>query len=157
MNAGIHLKQFGRLQKRIFYPKMPGNKDSDMVKDKIINKPDKLFEFSDDRQAVDLLLELGLIDEFSASHPPGKTTVQVLTGDLPTHYVIATRSAVNLEAEGNGYWVLCVPKSHYSEEEINNHMQAIVARFQSQGMAVETVIPMFPLSSDITNRAVLRG
>jgi hypothetical protein len=29
-----------------------------------------------------------------------------------------------------------------------------VARFQSQGMAVETIIPMFPQSSDMTNRAV---
>jgi len=97
---------------------------------------------------------LGLVDEFSISHPPGKTTAQVITGDLPTHYVIATRSAGNPEAEENGYWVLCVPKSQYSEEEINDHLQAIVARFQSQGMAVETIIPMFPQSSDMTNRAV---
>ncbi|MGD0208775.1 MAG: hypothetical protein ABSC89_14340 [Verrucomicrobiota bacterium] len=125
-----------------------------MIKDKIINKPNKLFEFSDDKQAVDLLFELGLVDEFSISHPPGKTTAQVITGDLPTHYVIATRSAGNPEAEENGYWVLCVPKSQYSEEEINDHLQAIVARFQSQGMAVETIIPMFPQSSDMTNRAV---
>jgi len=128
-----------------------------MIKDKIINKPNKLFEFSDDKQAVDLLFELGLVDEFSISHPPGKTTAQVITGDLPTHYVIATRSAGNPEAEENGYWVLCVPKSQYSEEEINDHLQAIVARFQSQGMAVETIKPMFPQSSDITNRVVLRG
>ena len=125
-----------------------------MVRDKIISKPNKLFEFSDDKQAVDLLFELGLIDEFSISHPPGKTTAQVITGDLPTHYVIATRSAGNIEVGENGYWVLCVPKSQYSEEEINNHMQAIVARFQSQGMAVETMIPMFPLSSDMTNQTV---
>jgi len=128
-----------------------------MVKDKIISKPDKLFEFSGDEQAVDLLFELGLIDEFSKSHPPGKTTVQTITGDLPTHHVIATRFAGNFEAEENGYWVLCIPKSEYSVEEINNHMQAIVARFQSQGMAVETIKPMFPQSSDITNRVVLRG
>jgi len=128
-----------------------------MVKDKIISKPNKLFEFSDDKQAVDLLFELGLIGKFSLSHPPGTTTVQVTTGDLPTHYVIATRSAGNLEAEENGYWVLCIPKSQYSEEEINNHMQAIVARFQSQGMAVETIIPMFPQSLDMTNRVVSRG
>ncbi|MGA2178159.1 MAG: hypothetical protein ABSH15_01060 [Verrucomicrobiota bacterium] len=128
-----------------------------MVKDKIINKPNKLFEFSDDKQAVDLLLELGLIDEFPKSHPPGKTTVQTITGDLPTHYVIATRFAGNLEAEENGYWVLCIPKSQYSVEEINNHMQTIVGRFQSQGMAVETIIPMFPQSSDITNRVDSRG
>jgi hypothetical protein len=122
-----------------------------MVKDKIISQPDKLFEFSDDKRAVDLLFELGLIDEFSKSHPPGKTTVQTITGDLPTHYVIATRFAGNLEAEESGYWVLCIPKSLYSEDEINNHMQAIVGRFQSHGMAVETVIPMSPQSSD--NRA----
>ena len=128
-----------------------------MVKDKIISKPDKLFEFSDDKHAVDLLFELGLIDEFSISHPPGKATVQIITGDLPTHHVIATRSAGNLEAEDNGYWVLCIPKSQYSEEEINNHMQAIVARFQSQGMTVETIMPMFPQSSDITYRAIARS
>lgn len=140
----------------IFNPKIQAI-HSAMVKDKIISKPNKLFEFSDDKQAVDLLFELGLIDEFSKSHPPGKTTVQTMTGDLPTHHVIATRSAGNLEAEENGYWVLCIPKSLYSEEEINNHMQAIVARFQSQGMAVETIIPMFPLSSNITNRVVSRG
>ena len=125
-----------------------------MIKDKIITKPDKLFEFSDDKQAVDLLFELGLIDEFSLSHPPGKTTAQVISGDLPTHYVIATRSAGNLEPEENGYWVLCVPKSQYSEEEIKDHMQAIVARFQSQGLEVETLMPMFPQSSDMTNRAI---
>lgn len=128
-----------------------------MVKDKIINKPNKLFEFSDDKQAVDLLFELGLIDGLSTSHPPGKTTVQVITGDLPTHHIIATRSAGNFEAEGKGYWVLCIPKNLYSEEEINDHMQAIVARFHSQGMAVGTMIPMFPPSPDITNRAALRG
>ena len=128
-----------------------------MVKDKIISKPNKLFEFSGDKQAVDLLFELGLIDEFAMSPPPSKTTVQAITGDLPTHHVIATRFAGNLEAEENGYWVLCIPKSQYSEEEINNHLQAIVARFQSQGMAVETMIPMFPQSSDMTNRAVARG
>jgi hypothetical protein len=128
-----------------------------MFKDKIINKPYKLFEFSDDKQAVDLLFELGLIDELSISHPSGNTTAQVITADLPTHRVIATRSAANLEAEENGYWVLCIPKSQYSEDEINDHMQAIVARFQSQGMAVETIIPMFPLSSDMTNRVVSRG
>ena len=125
-----------------------------MIKDKIISKPNKLFEFSGDKQAVDLLFELGLIDEFSNSHPPGKATVQTLTGDLPTHCVIATRFAGNFEAEENGWWVVCIPKSQYSEEEINDHMQAIVARFQSQGMAVETIIPMFPQSSDMTNRAV---
>ena len=125
-----------------------------MVKDKIISKPNKLFELSDDKQAVDLLFELGLIDEFSNRHPPGKATVQTLTGDLPTHRVIATRFAGNFEAEENGWWVVCIPKSLYSEEEINNHMQAIVARFQSQGMAVETIIPMFPQPSDMTNRAV---
>ncbi len=125
-----------------------------MVKDKIINKPNKLFEFSGDKQAVDLLFELGLIGEFSIRHPPGKTTVQVITGNLPTHYVIATRSAGNLEAEENGYWVVCIPKSQYSEEEINEHMQIIVGRYQSQGMAIETVIPIFPQSSDMTNRAV---
>jgi hypothetical protein len=125
-----------------------------MVKDKIISKPNKLFEFSDDKQAVDLLFELGLIDEFSNSHPPGKATVQTLTGDLPTHCVIATRFAGNFEAEENGWWVVCIPKSQYSEEEINDHMQAIVARFQSQGMVVETIIPMFPYSSDMTNQAV---
>jgi hypothetical protein len=125
-----------------------------MVKDKIISKPNKLFEFSDDKQAVELLFELGLIDEFSNSHPPGKATVQTITGDLPTHHIIATRFAGNFEAEENGYWVLCIPKSQYSEEEINDHMQAIVGRFKSQGMAVETIIPMFPQSSDMTNRAV---
>ncbi|MGO9586750.1 MAG: hypothetical protein ACLP2Y_11200 [Limisphaerales bacterium] len=128
-----------------------------MVKDKIISKPDKLFEFSGDEQAVDLLFELGLIDEFSKSHPPGKTTVQAITGDLPTHHVIATRFAGNLEAEENGYWVLCIPKSEYSVEEIDNHMQAIVARFQSQGLAVEIIKPMFPQSSDTTIRVALRG
>lgn len=84
-----------------------------MVKDKIISKPNKLFEFSGDKQAVDLLFELGLIDEFSIRHPPGKTTVQAIIRDLPTHYVIATRSARDLEAEENGYWVLCIPKSQY--------------------------------------------
>ncbi len=126
----------------------------DMVKDKIISKPNKLFEFSGDEQAVDLLFELGLIDEFSIRHPPGKTTVQAITRDLPTHYVIATRSARDLEAEENGYWVLCIPKSQYSEEEIDDHMQAIVARFQSQGMVVETMMPMLPQSSVMTNRAV---
>jgi hypothetical protein len=126
-----------------------------MVKDKIISKPNKLFEFSDDKQAVDLLFELGLIDEFSNRHAPGKATVQTLTGDLPTHRVIATRFAGNFEAEENGWWVVCIPKSLYSEEEINNHLQTIVARFQSQGMAVETIIPMFPQSSDMTNRAVI--
>ena len=142
--------------KVVFYAKMPATL-LDMIKDKIISKPNKLFEFSDDKQAVDLLFELGLIDEFSTSHPPGKTTVQVITGDLPTHFVIATRSAANLEAEGNGCWVLCIPKSQYSEEEINNHLQAIVARYQSQGMAVETMMPMLPQSSDATHRVVLRG
>ena len=125
-----------------------------MVKDKIISKPDKVFEFSGEKQGVDLLLELGLVDEFSISHPPGKTTVQAIIRDLPTHYVIATRSARDLEAEENGYWVLCIPKSQYSEEEINDHMQAIVVRFQSQGMAVETIMPMLPQSSEMTNRAV---
>jgi hypothetical protein len=134
-----------------------GNPLEAMVKDKIISKPDKLFEFSDDKEALDLLFELGLIDEFSISNPPGKTTVQVITGDLPTHHVIATRFAGNPEAEENGYWVLCIPKSLYSVEEVNDHRQTIVGRFQSQGLAVETVIPMFPLSSDITNRVVLRG
>jgi hypothetical protein len=128
-----------------------------MFKDKIINKPYKLFEFSDDKQAVDLLFELGLIDELSISHPSGNTTAQVITADLPTHRVIATRSAANLEAEENGYWVLCIPKNLYSEEEINDHLQAIVTRFQSKGMTVETVIPMLPQSLDATNRAVLRG
>ena len=118
-----------------------------MIKDKIISKPNKLFEFSDedDKEAVDLLFELGLIDEFSISHPPGKTTVQVITGDLPTHHVIATRCAGNLGAEENGYWVLCIPKSQYSVEEVNDHMQTIVGRFQSQGMAIETMKPMFLL------------
>jgi hypothetical protein len=125
-----------------------------MVKDKIINKPNKLFEFSDDKQGLDLLVELGLIDEFSKSHPPSKATVQTITGDLPTYHIIATRFAGNLKAEENGYWVLCIPKSKYSEEEIDNHMQTIVDRFQSQGMAVETIIPMFPQPSDMTNRAV---
>ena len=125
-----------------------------MVKDKIISKPNKLFEFSDDKQAADLLFELGLIDEFSKSHPPGKATVQTITGDLPTHHIIATRFAGNFEAEENGWWVVCIPKSQYSEEEIDNHMQTIVDRFQSQGMAVETIIPMFPQPSDMTNRAV---
>ena len=124
-----------------------------MVKDKIISKPNKLFEFSDDKQAVDLLFELGLIDEFSNSHPPGKATVQPLTGDLPTHCVIATRFAGNFEAEENGWWVVCIPKSLYSEEEINNHLQTIVSRFQSQGMAIETIIPTPPQPSD--NRAQL--
>ena len=126
-----------------------------MIKDKIINKPNKVFEFSGENRGVDLLFELGLIGEFSISHPPGKATVQTITGDLPTHRVIATRFAGNLEAEESGWWVACIPKSLYSEEEINNHMQAIVARFQSQGMAVETIIPMFPQSSDMTNRAVI--
>jgi hypothetical protein len=128
-----------------------------MVKDKIINKPDKLFEFSDDERAVYLLLELGLIDGLSASHPPGKTTAQVMTGDLPTHFVIAARSAGNLEAEGNGYWVLCAPKSQYSQAEIDNHVQAIVARFQSQGLTVETMLPVIAQPSSMTNRAVAHG
>jgi hypothetical protein len=118
-----------------------------MVRDKIISKPNKLFEFSDDKEAVDLLFDLGLLDEFSNSHPPGKTTVQTLTGDLPTHHVIATRFAGNFEAEENDYWVLCIPKSKYSVEEINNHMQTIVDRFQSQGKAVEIVGPTSPQSS----------
>jgi len=111
----------------------------DMVKDKIISKLNKLFEFSGEKQGVDLLVELGLVDEFAVIHQPGKTTVQTLTGDLPTHYVIATRFAGNFEAEENDYWVLCIPKSKYSVEEINNHMQTIVDRFQSQGKAVEIV------------------
>jgi hypothetical protein len=118
-----------------------------MVKDKIISKPNKLFEFSGEKQGVDLLVELGLVDEFAVSHPPGKTTVQTLTGDLPTHQVIATRFAGNFEAEENDYWVLCIPKSKYSMEEINNHMQTIVDRFQSQGKAVEIVGPTSPQSS----------
>jgi hypothetical protein len=122
-----------------------------MVKDKIISKPDKLFEFSGEKEGVDLLFELGLVDEFSISHPPGKTAVHAVTGDLPTHHVIATRFAGKLEAEENGFWVLCIPKSKYTVEEINNHMQAIVGRFQSQGMAIEFVKPMSPPSSD--NRA----
>ena len=118
-----------------------------MVKDKIISKPDKVFEFSGEKKGVDLLLELGLIDEFSISHPPGKTTVQAMTGNLSTHHVIATRFAGNLEAGENGYWVLCIPKIKYSAEEINNHMQTIVDRFQSQGKTVEFVKPMSPQSS----------
>jgi hypothetical protein len=128
-----------------------------MVKDKIISKPDKVFEFSGEKQGVDLLLELGLVDEFSISHPPGKTTVQAITGDLPTHHVIATRFARNLEAGENDYWVLCIPKSKYSTEDINSHMQTIVRKFQSQGMTVEIVKPMSPQSSDITDQPVLRG
>lgn len=128
-----------------------------MIKDKIINKPNKLFEFSNGQEAVDLLFELGLIDEFSTSHPPGKSTVQMTTGDLPTHHVIATRSARNFDAEKNGYWVLCIPKSLYSAEEVNAHRQAIAGRFQSQGMAVETAIPKFPPSSDIANRVAACG
>jgi hypothetical protein len=128
-----------------------------MVRDKIISKPNKLFEFSDDKQAVELLFDLGLLDEFSNSHPPGKATVQTLTGDLPTHFLIATRFAGNFEAEENGWWVVCIPKSLYSDEEINNHLQTIVGRFQSQGMAVEMLKPIFPQPSDITNRVVLRG
>ncbi len=125
-----------------------------MVKDKIISKPNKVFEFLGEKQGVDLLVELELIDEFSISHPPGKTTVQAITGDLPTHHVIATRFAGNLEAEENGWWVACIPKSQYSVEEINNHMQTIMGRFQSQGMAIEFVKPMSPPSSDMTNRTV---
>jgi hypothetical protein len=119
-----------------------------MVKDKIISKPNKLFEFSGEKKGVDLLFELGLIDEFSISHPPGKTTVQTMTGNLPTHHVIATRFAKNLETEENGYWVLCIPKSKYSTEEINHHMHTIVGKFQSQGMTVEIVKPMSPQFSD---------
>jgi hypothetical protein len=128
-----------------------------MVKDKIISKPNRLFEFSGEKQGVDLLFELGLVDEFFNSHPPSKRTVQTLTGDLPTHHVIATRFAGNFDAEENDYWVLCIPKSKYSVEEINNHMRIILDRFQSQGMAVETIKPVFPLSSDATNRVDLRG
>ena len=120
-----------------------------MVKDKIIGKPNKLFEFSGEKQGVDLLLELGLLDEFSMSRPPGKTTAQAITGDLPTHRVIATRFSGNFEAEENDYWVLCIPKSKYSAEEISNHMRIILDRFQSQGMAVEILKPMSPQSSDI--------
>jgi hypothetical protein len=119
----------------------------DMVKDKIISKPNRLFELSGEKQGMDLLFELGFVDEFSISHPPGKNTVQTLTGDLPTHHIIATRFAGSLEAGENGYWVLCIPKSKYSMEEINNHMQTIVDRFQSQGKAVEIVGPTSPQSS----------
>ena len=123
-----------------------------MVKDKIISKPDRLFEFSGEKKGVGLLLELGLVDEISISQPPGKTTVQAMTGDLPTHHVIATRFARNFEAGENGYWVLCIPKSKYSPEDINSHMRAIVRKFQSQGMTVEIAKPMSPQSSDITNQ-----
>jgi hypothetical protein len=129
----------------------------DMIKEKIINKPNKVFEFSGEKTGVDLLFELGLIDETSINHPPGKTTVQTITGNIPTHHVIAARFAGILEAGENGYWVICIPKSKYSTEDINSHMRAIVRRFQSQGMMVEIAKPMSPQSSDITNQPVLRG
>jgi len=51
------------VSKLIFYPKIPAT-HLDMVKDKIINKPNKLFEFSDDKQGLDLLVELGLLTSF---------------------------------------------------------------------------------------------
>ena len=82
-----------------------------MIKDKIINKPNKLFEFSNGQEAVDLLFELGLIDEFSTSHPPGKSTVQMTTGDLPTHHVIATRSARNFDAEKTAIGFFAYPRA----------------------------------------------
>jgi len=72
------------------------------------------------------------LTSFPTAMHPARQTVQTLTGDLPTHRVIATRFAGNFEAEENGWWVVCIPKSLYSEEEINNHLQTIVARFQSQ-------------------------
>lgn len=128
-----------------------------MIKDKILSKPNKLFEFSGEKQGVDLLFELGLVDESSNAHPPGKTKVQAITGDLPTHRVIATRFSGNFDAEENDYWVLCIPKSKYSVEEINNHMQAIMGRFQSQGMTVETLQPTLTSLADMTKRAVLHG
>ena len=128
----------------------------DMIKEKIINKPNKLFEFSGEKQGVDLLIELGLVDEFAISRPPGKTTVQAITGDLPTHYIIAARFAWNLEAEENGCWVLCIPKGKYSVAEVHSHMRVIVRKFQSQGMTVEIIKPMSPQSSDITDQPVLR-
>ena len=113
-----------------------------MIKDKIISKPNKLFEFLDDEQAVHLLLELGLINEFSISHPPGKTTVQAITGDLPTHYIIATRCAGNLEAEENGYWkgldarrlrVLSVGKHCHQVDNLHLRISLRVIQSRSSG------------------------
>ncbi len=89
-----------------------------MVKDKIISKPNKLFEFSGDKQAVDLLFELGLIDEFSVRHPPGKTTVQAITRDLPTHYVIATRSARDLRLKKTAIGFFAYQKANIRKRKL---------------------------------------
>lgn len=120
-----------------------------MTKEKILNSPDEFFQIADNNEAKALLFELGIIDKFAKNQGgTGKATVQAITGDLRTHYVLAMFCEGNPLESDNGYVVFCIPRTQRSPAEMNEMMPLLFRIFEGKGMALQNSKQLRPFSSE---------
>lgn len=96
--------------------------------------PNQFFQFADDKEAKQLLFELGLIDKFSKKPIGNDSAAQLVTyGEHLTHFIVAMFFTGKTKPEDNGYVVFCLPKSQYSPERAS---QFVRLKMEGQGLPV---------------------
>lgn len=88
------------------------------ISEKLKQSPKEGFEFDDDGQIKEFLVELGLSSQFkknpSREH---KETIQAITElNHPTHYLLIRLWAGYDDPKQNGYQIVAVPKLHVTPE-----------------------------------------
>ncbi|HZF01606.1 MAG TPA: hypothetical protein VE344_06880 [Methylomirabilota bacterium] len=93
--------------------------------------PNQFFQFADDKEAKQLLFELGMIDKFTPKPNFKPSTTQILTeSNHPTHFIAAMYFAGKTNPTDNGYLVFCLPKSQFSPEQA---MAFVQKKMEGQG------------------------
>jgi hypothetical protein len=119
-----------------------------MMIENLIANPDRLFHFLDNNEAKTLLSELGMIDKFSIDSSGAEETIETITGEMQTHYVLAGHQKGHPKEQANAYVVLCIPKTQYSSDAMHKGMQVLRAAFRAKEMVSQLPNPTFPFSSD---------
>ena len=82
--------------------------------DLLAKNPGQVAEISDDRDATRLLLEVGIIDKIMKNPTPGKRWLSMACTACDTHYIIGVFFTDFPDAVDNGYFVHCLPRSHFT-------------------------------------------
>jgi len=97
----------------------------------LLENPNQPFQIQDNAEAKSLLLELGLLETFSdkmAANNGAGTTQIVTYGEHPTHFIIALLFLGMTLATDNGYYVVCMPKNQFSEQQATELFYQIALR-----------------------------
>jgi hypothetical protein len=108
--------------------------------------PKKCVDITDDADAETLLSELGILERFVGNRAVGTSTQSVVHSGHPTHHILALLYLGRTKASDDGFLVLCLPKSEYSDRAFLHFAQQILGTTPNNLVHVERITEGTPQS-----------